>query len=95
MKAVICSIGSLLAAASFASGELPEGYKAVEYIESTKGGGQFIDTGYTANGQTRKGLGTSMYCVKGVSEKTLHGSVSTDSADVFGRASGVQGSSLP
>ena len=53
MKSVICAIGSLLAAASLAAGELPEGYTAVEYIESTKGGGQFIDTCYTANGQTR------------------------------------------
>ena len=52
MRSVICAIGSLLAAASFASSELPEGYKAIEYIESTKGGGQFIDTDYTANGQT-------------------------------------------
>ena len=53
MKAVICAIGSLLAVASFAAAEqLPEGYKAIEYIESTKGGGQFIDTDYTANGQT-------------------------------------------
>lgn len=33
--------------------ELPAGYKPVEYIESTKGGGQFIDTGYTANAQTK------------------------------------------
>ena len=33
--------------------ELPAGYTAVEYIESTKGGKQFIDTGYTANGQTK------------------------------------------
>ena len=33
--------------------KLPSGYTAVEYIESTKGGCQFIDTGYTANGQTK------------------------------------------
>lgn len=33
--------------------KLPSGYTAVEYIESTKGGGQFIDTGYTANGTNR------------------------------------------
>lgn len=33
--------------------DLPAGYAAVEWIESTKGGKQFIDTGYTANGQTR------------------------------------------
>ena len=33
--------------------KLPSGYTAIEYIESTKGGGQFIDTDYTANGQTK------------------------------------------
>ena len=33
--------------------ELPSEYKRVEYIESTKGGGQYIDTNYRANANTR------------------------------------------
>lgn len=33
--------------------KMPAGYRQVEYIESTKGGGQYIDTEYTANANTR------------------------------------------
>ena len=43
----------VLGAEAGTAAELPAGYTAVDYIESTKGGGQFIDTGYTANGQTK------------------------------------------
>ena len=32
---------------------LPEGYTAVEYIESTAGGGQYINTGYTPHKDTK------------------------------------------
>ena len=32
---------------------LPAGYERVEYIESTKGGGQYINTGYKPNNNTR------------------------------------------
>ena len=43
---------AMMTGATFAA-ELPAGYTAVEYFESTRGGGKFIDTGYTANGQTK------------------------------------------
>ncbi|MBQ0031736.1 MAG: hypothetical protein KBT68_02925, partial [bacterium] len=33
--------------------EQPTGYRPVEYIESTPGGGQYIDTEYTANASTK------------------------------------------
>ena len=33
--------------------DLPAGYTAVEYIESMSGGGQYIDTGYTPNANTK------------------------------------------
>ena len=46
----VLAFGSL---AARAAEQLPEGYTAVDYIESTKGGGQFIDTDYTANAQTK------------------------------------------
>ena len=53
MKMVLSAWCLVLGAEAARAAELPEGYTAVEYIESTKGGGQFIDTGYTANGQTK------------------------------------------
>ena len=54
MKMVLSAWCLVLGAeAARAAEQLPDGYTAVEYIESTKGGGQFIDTDYTANGQTK------------------------------------------
>ena len=50
---LLLTFSLLLFTSAANAANLPEGYTAVEYIESTKGGGQFIDTGYTANGQTR------------------------------------------
>ena len=51
MKSVICAIGSLLAAASFAAGELPAGYTAVEYLVAPRD--SYIDTDYKPNQSTR------------------------------------------
>ena len=48
-KLMMAVAGAVLALGTFAA-ELPAGYTAVDYIESSRGGGQFIDTGYTANG---------------------------------------------
>ena len=58
MKRLAVSCWLLAVSVAMATGaaraaDLPEGYTAVEWIESTRGGGQFIDTGYTANGQTK------------------------------------------
>ena len=51
MRSVICAIGSLLAAASFAAaGELPEGYMAVEYLVAPRD--SYIDTDYKPNQNT-------------------------------------------
>ena len=55
MKRLTLALIAVLTFGAFAAraAELPTGYKAVEWIGSTRGGGQFIDTGYTANAQTK------------------------------------------
>ena len=54
MKRLISTVIAVLAFGSLAAraaGELPAGYTAVEYLVAPKGA--YIDTGYTANGQTK------------------------------------------
>ena len=46
-------VGDLTVFAKTVRLQLPPGYEPVEYIESTAGGGQYIDTGYVPNVNTR------------------------------------------
>ena len=79
MKMVLSAWCLVLGAAAGAAAELPAGYTAVEYIESTPGGGQYIDTEYIPN------VNTWVECVVSLSDDQP-----SDGVAVFGARKGTE-----